>query len=164
MVRIAPTPALMSDNPRALDPEKPRGLSAAAPSERSAEEGIWGQTRLSTSGSASQKIESDPTFLAFDSRYYLAQELDSYPRPLAPLHFSRPAGGSAVEVLLEVLVDERGVVQDVILAQSSQSGRADEELRALLAAAHFLPARRDGRAVKSRLVLRVRVDREDGER
>jgi hypothetical protein len=67
-------------------------------------------------------------------------------------------------VLLEILVDERGVVQDVISARPAERSRADEELRAMLAATPFLPARKDGRLVKSRLVLRVRLDPEDGKR
>ncbi|HEY7657685.1 MAG TPA: hypothetical protein VH881_12515 [Burkholderiales bacterium] len=99
-----------------------------------------------------------------DPRYYLARELDSYPRPLSPLRFGRPADSSAEEVLLEILVDERGVVQDVISARPAERSRADEELRAMLAATPFLPARKDGRLVKSRLVLRVRLDPEDGKR
>jgi hypothetical protein len=99
-----------------------------------------------------------------DPRYYLARELDSYPTPLSPLRFGRPADSSAEEVLLEILVDERGVVRDVTLAPPAERSRAGEELRVLLAATPFLPARKDGRVVRSRLVLRVRLEPEDGGR
>lgn len=137
-------------------------------------EETWGQTRLSASVSASRKIESDPAFPpaprrpegspAPDSRYYLAQELDSYPGPLSPLRFGRPAGGSPEDVLLEILIDERGIVRDVIFTRPAQPGQAEEELRALLVATRFLPARRDGRVVRSRLTLRVKLEPKDSER
>ena len=95
-----------------------------------------------------------------DPRYYLARDLDSYPMPLSPLRFGRPAGSSAEDVLLEILVDERGVVRDVIIAAPGKRSRAGEDVRAMLAATPFLPARKDGRFVRSRLLLRVRLDPE----
>ena len=146
-VRLDPAEAFPPDAPVTPEPEQELR-------ERFQED--WGQTRFSTSESAGQNIESDPTLLALDPRYYQAQDLDSYPRPLSPLRFGRPAGSGAEEVLLEILVDERGIVQDVILARPSQPGRLDEELRALLAATQFSPARKDGRAVRSRVTLSVR--------
>jgi hypothetical protein len=97
-----------------------------------------------------------------DPRFYVARELDSYPRPLLPLRFGRSAGSSAEDVLLEILVDERGVVRDVIFAAPGERSRAGEDLRAMLAATPFLPARKDGRVVRSRLVLRVRLDPGNG--
>ena len=99
-----------------------------------------------------------------DLHYYPARDLDDYPRPLAPLRFDRPAGGGAGEVRLEILVDERGVVQDVIFARPVEPGRAYEGLRVMLATTHFLPARKDGHAVRSRIVLSVGFDAVDSER
>lgn len=168
-MEIVPARALPSDASPSPEPEERRAPLTVTSAPRHAEGSPKeteekGRNRFPASDPASQRIEFDPAFPAFDSRYYLAQELDSYPRPLAPLHLGGPAGGGAAEVLLEILVDERGVVQDVILGPPSQSGRANEELRAVLAATHFMPARKDGRAVRSRLTLRVKIDRVDGER
>jgi protein TonB len=141
-VRIAPVPELPSD--------------AAVSPEQNLQEG--GEPRYPGSAieTPTRKIEPGPALLVSDPRYYLAQELDSYPRPLSPLRLGRLAGNSAEEALLEILVDERGVVQDVIFARPTRPGRLNEELRAVLAATHFSPARKDGRAVRSRVTLRVR--------
>ena len=80
------------------------------------------------------------------------------------MRFGRPAGGSPEDVLLEILIDERGIVRDVIFTRPVQPGQAEEELRALLVATRFLPARRDGRVVRSRLTLRVKLEPKDSER
>jgi protein TonB len=96
-----------------------------------------------------------------DLHYYTPQDLDSYPTPLAPLQFGRPADDAAGEVRLEILVDERGIVQDVIQVRPPAPGRVDEGVRATLAATRFLPAHKNGRAVKSRVTIRVRFEPDD---
>lgn len=92
-----------------------------------------------------------------DPTVYTARDLDSYPRPVASLDAGRledPAGKS-VSVQFELIIDERGVVNNVALAGPGPAGQLETELRAMLAAARFIPARKDGHAVKSRIVLRV---------
>ena len=93
-----------------------------------------------------------------DPNYYPARDLDDYPRPLAPLRIGRPARSSAGEVRLELLIDERGVVREVVLAGPAEPGAAEEELRATLAATPFMPARKDGRAVKSRVLMSINFE------
>lgn len=130
-VRLAPAPVLVPEVPA---PEK------------------WGQTRFSASASQQgQKVEPDPVLP--DLNYYPARDLDDYPRPLAPLRVDRPAHASAGEVRLELLIDERGVVRDVVFAGPARPGAEEEELRAALAATPFAPARKDGRPVRSRILL-----------
>jgi len=154
-VRLAPAPLLVPDVRAAAEPEKEK----------------WGQTRFSASGSQGQKVESDPIFhsrppalpQAPDPDYYPARDLDDYPRPLAPLRIGRPARASAGEVRLELLIDERGVVRDIVFAGPAQSRGAEEELRATLAATPFMPARKDGRAVRSRILLSVNFGAEERE-
>ncbi|MGH8660860.1 MAG: energy transducer TonB [Burkholderiales bacterium] len=90
---------------------------------------------------------------ASDPDYYAARDLDDYPRPLAPLPIDRPARDGAGEVRLEILIDERGVVRDVVFASPAGPGGAGDALRAALATTLFLPARKDGRPVRSRIVL-----------
>jgi protein TonB len=99
-----------------------------------------------------------------DANYYGARDLDRYPRPLAPLQIDRTAGDGAREVRLEILVDERGIVQDMTFAGPAAPARVEEALRAALTATRFLPAQKDGRAVKSRIVLSVNFDPNDDER
>jgi protein TonB len=99
-----------------------------------------------------------------DLNYYLARELDDYPRPLAPLRLDRPAHLGTSEIRLEILIDEFGVVRDVAVAGLVQPGSVGGGLLAELAATHFMPARKDGRAVRSRIVLSVAFDTTDGAR
>jgi hypothetical protein len=152
-VWLAPAPLPMPEVPATAEPQK-----------RS-------RSRTSVSAGEGQKIESDPVLPAGDSRppalpqtpdpiYYPARDLDDYPRPLAPLRIGQLARSSAGEVRLELLIDERGVVRDLVLAGPAPSGGAEEALRATLAATPFVPARKDGRAVKSRVMLQVSYEPE----
>jgi protein TonB len=144
-VRLAPAPVGAPDIPATPSPEVQRPPLP--------EKG--GQTRFSASGrQQGQKVESDPIFP--DPNYYPARELDDYPRPLAPLRIDRPAHAGAGEVRLELLIDERGVVRDVAYVGAAPRSEAEVALRAMLAAIHFMPARKDGRAVKSRVLISVR--------
>ena len=84
-----------------------------------------------------------------DPTVYTAGELDSLPVPVAPLELA-----SAAAVRLELTIDEHGAVHSISIA-GPRAGAAEKELRAALAATLFVPARKDGRAVKSRIVLGV---------
>ncbi len=102
-----------------------------------------------------------------DPTVYAARDLDTYPRPLVPLNASRledPASGVAVSVRLELIIDEHGLVNHVALAGPGPAGALEAELRAMLAAARFIPASKDGRAVKSRVLLSVSLSPKNGER
>jgi hypothetical protein len=87
-----------------------------------------------------------------DPTVYTARELDSLPVPVLPLDVSRlPFASTAATIRLELLIDEHGTVNDVAMT----GGGPERELRAAIAATAFVPARRDGRAVRSRIVLSV---------
>ena len=77
--------------------------------------------------------------------------------PLEPLRLQRlqDALGNAARIRALVKIDEHGNVRDVEIAGAGRPSQ--EELRALLVAARFTPARRHGRAVNSRIVLDIRV-------
>ena len=122
------------------------------------------RSESSSAGAAQTGTEVLALPQAPDANYYRARDLDRYPRPLAPFQINRTAGDGAGEVRLEVLIDERGIVQDMIFAAPAALARVEEELRAALAATRFLPAQKDGRAVRSRIVLSVSFDPKDGER
>lgn len=98
-----------------------------------------------------------------DPIYYPARDLDDYPRPLAPLRIGQLVRAGAGEVRLELLIDERGVVRDVVFAGPAESRGAEEELRATLVATSFMPARKDGRPVRSRILLSLNFGAEERE-
>lgn len=97
-----------------------------------------------------------------DPTYYPARELDVYPVLRTPLRFENPeravrdrTGG---KVLVALLLDETGTVDDVSVVTAEPTGYFEDAARAMLAAARFSPARKDGRAVKSRVLINVEYD------
>jgi protein TonB len=100
-----------------------------------------------------------------DPAYYTARDLDVYPLPVAPLPLDRIAEGIAApgRVKAALRIDEQGVVNDVDLPEPAVSDELKERLRTVLAATRFHPARRDGRAVKSRVTLSVDFGQEKRE-
>jgi hypothetical protein len=109
--------------------------------------------------SASLPLIPDPTV-------YDVRDLDSYPRPVAPLDVGRyensETGGSAA-IRFELTIDERGAVSEIVLTGSRAAGTVEADLRSMLAATRFIPARKEGRAVKSRVLLSINLaKRRDG--
>lgn len=96
-----------------------------------------------------------------DPTYYAAHELDSYPRLAGSLDldqfFSGVARGATARLRLALLIDERGVVNDITAVETGLPSGLEEDLHARLAATAFIPARKDGRAVKSRILLEVNL-------
>jgi len=160
-VWLAPTPVLTQELPVSRQPEKLRTpLSATAPAG-----GAERSLRAHSSSAAAQPGADTPALPpAPDPHYYSARDLDDYPTPLAPLRIGQLARAGAGEVRLEILIDERGVVRDVVFAGPAQPKGAEEELRATLAATPFMPARKDGRPVRSRILLGLNPGAEEGER
>jgi len=127
-------------------PRQPGPLAGSA-------EDVRSQSSPSVAAHTGTEVAALPQ--AADPSYYTARDLDSYPRPLAPFRINRAAGDGAGEVRLEILIDEHGIVRDMTIAGPAAPARVEEELRAALAATRFLPARKDGRAVRSRIVLSI---------
>jgi len=91
--------------------------------------------------------ERRPTLpAAVDPNYYDARDLDVYPRPVTPLDLPRLADG---HYRFRLLIDQAGRVTSV------EGEHAQQALQAALAATRFHPARRDGRAVRSRIELEI---------
>lgn len=90
-----------------------------------------------------------------EATYYPAGELDEFPRLLTPLGLERVgdvAGADAIRATVKI--DEAGAVKGIEVA--APGGRGEEALRAALSTARFTPALREGRAVRSRIVLDFR--------
>jgi protein TonB len=96
---------------------------------------------------------------ASDPTYYSARDLDVYPRPVAPLELDRFAADAAARMRFTLLIDEAGKVNEIA---SVEPGPLQQALRTMLAATRFIPGRKDGRAVKSRVLLDVSVGQEKG--
>jgi len=92
-------------------------------------------------------------------RYYSAEELDVYPRLHQPLRIewngAATGEGAAARVLARVSLNEAGMVEDVSIEDGDGKPAAAKSVRAALRAAVFLPAQKDGRPVKSRIVMSI---------
>jgi TonB-like protein len=94
--------------------------------------------------------------------YYAARELDVYPALLQPLRLTRPEGAPqntlGGRVLAEVLIDDTGLVNEVRPVKAEPAGYFEEAARITFATARFSAARKDGRPVKSRVLVDIRYD------
>src|SRR5262245_28911064 len=105
-------------------------------------------------GSAASGTKRAPS-PASEMTYYPAGELDVFPRLLTPLgveHIGKAAGGATIRAIVKI--DDAGAVKGIEVAAPSR--QAEEALRATLTAARFTPALREGRPVRSRIVLEFR--------
>lgn len=97
--------------------------------------------------------------LLADPTWYGAQDLDVYPRALGPVEPGYPAQaeheGIGGEVTLVLKVDEHGAVQDVAVVKATPEGYFEAASIEAFQAARFVPAERDGRSVRSQVVVRV---------
>jgi len=91
-----------------------------------------------------------------DPTYYAARQLDVYPALIGTLEVRYPGAADAKgRVLLLVLIDAAGVVDDVSVVESDAPAYLDEDVRQALGAARFKPALRSGLPVKSRLLVAI---------
>lgn len=109
---------------------------------------------------APEEREDEPRITeAPDSTYYAARQLDSYPELVTALDLKFPANVdlavSAGHVLLLVLIDAQGRVNDASVVEAAPPGVFEDAATHALLSARFKPAVKDGRAVRSRLVVHV---------
>lgn len=99
-----------------------------------------------------------------DPVHYSAKDLDVYPQAakrIAPLypemaHNSKVAGS----VTLLVLIDEAGRVVDTSVTDATPEGVFEQAAQQALANAAFYPAQKDGRLVRSRVLIKIEFDPE----
>lgn len=97
-------------------------------------------------------VEVSMALRAHDPTYYPVNELDVFPHLTRPLDLDRlPVTGS---IRLRLLIDEHGFINDITLANAADA-RPDTGLLEAFSAARFIPARKDGRDVKSSVLLSV---------
>lgn len=97
-----------------------------------------------------------------DPVHYPATDLDIYPQALGRITPDYPetareaqVGGS---VTLLVLIDEVGKVVGASVMDASPDGVFEEAAQQALATTAFYPARKDGRPVRSRILIKVEFD------
>lgn len=97
-----------------------------------------------------------------DPVHYAARELDVYPQPLNRIEPVYPqtalAGATGGSVTLLLLIDESGRVTDASVVDASPQDVFEESALRALAATAYSPAQRDGRAVRSRILVKVDYD------
>jgi protein TonB len=94
-----------------------------------------------------------------DPTYYSVSLLDKYPRPLGavepryPLQASRD--GVTGTVTLRLLIDETGTLNEISVVAAKPEAIFDEAAMAAFRDMRFSPARKNGRAVRSRIHITV---------
>jgi protein TonB len=150
--------------PALADPAAPLPLRAHAPPST---ERLLPATKRSEPGAAQGTLAMATTPVlplppAVDPTYYSARELDVYPAPQAPLRFEYPERAAhehvSGSVRIMLLLDEAGAIDGVSVVAAEPPGYFEDRVRAAFAAARFFPARKDGRAVKSRVLINVNYD------
>ena len=98
--------------------------------------------------------------LLVDPTFYTAKEVDVHPRALSEIVPLYPAqatrNGQTGSVTLSLKLDETGAVQDVSVTDATPPGVFDQSALDAFHNAHFAPAYKAGRAVKSLVVIKVK--------
>ena len=97
-----------------------------------------------------------------DPVHYAARDLDVYPQPLNRIEPDYPqtalAGEIGGSVTLLLLIDEFGRVTGVSVVDASPQDVFEESALRALAATAYSPAQRSGRAVRSRILVKINYD------
>jgi TonB family protein len=103
-----------------------------------------------------------------DLTYYGTRQLDVYPTLAAALDLrygdSAAAAGITGHALILVLIDATGSVDDVKVVEAEPAGYFESDVREAFMTARFTPGTRNGRSVRSRVLVRVSYGGDQGER
>ena len=103
--------------------------------------------------------------LITDPTWYEARQLDVFPRALSAVRPAYPELGEKAglngEVTIELLVDESGQVHTAGVVRAIPEGYFDAAAVSALLATRFVPGQKDGRAVRSRVVVKVMFSPDD---
>ncbi len=111
---------------------------------------------------ASTARVSGPDLGLAPERYYNSREVDVRAEPVneVPLVYPQFAYQNRVRgvVLLKILINERGIIDDVLVAESEPRGTFEAAALNATLATRFSPAIRNGRPVKSQKMIEVIFD------
>lgn len=107
--------------------------------------------------------ETEVSFASFpDPVHYAARDLDIYPQPLTRIEPAYPqsalAGDIGGSVTLLLLIDESGRVTNVSVVDAFPQDVFEESALRAVAATAYLPGQKNGRAVRSRILVKVDYD------
>jgi protein TonB len=146
------TPALQVAKP--IPPPQPAPVAAEPPAPE--------PPASSTAPEKRADLPSIEVPLLEDPTYYPAQDVDVHPTALQSIQPAYPpeaaSTGVAGSVVLLLLLDESGRVQDLSVEESYPPGMFDQSATEAFRNARFSPAQRHGRAVKSRVRIKVNYD------
>ena len=101
---------------------------------------------------------ADPTIAApIDLNYYSARELDVYPMPLQRIEVQAPPQADRYDGRVQVLalIDETGRVTDAKVFDAEPAHTFDATAVDAIRGARFAPARKEGRQVRSRVLIEL---------
>lgn len=147
----APAPAAVSPAEEARiagPPQDPAMLSPPARPDFSAVDAAAAQTQTQSNAAGG---------LLPAQRYYLASELERPPSPLQAVEAENPVESGSREgfVVLRLLINERGSVDEVAVVRAEPSGVFEKSALAAFGSAQFSPGILFGAAVKSQLLVEV---------
>ena len=152
-----PTPLPADDQPseiRSHEPAPPESSSARAAADKS---------------EPNAAVKPEPNAIDIpvirDPTYYAAQFLDEYPKPLGAVEPRYPDNARLTNisgnVTLLLLIDEHGVLNEVSVVKAQPEAIFNEAAIEAFRDMRFSPARKDGRAVKSRVLVTVGFESND---
>ena len=100
-----------------------------------------------------------------DTTYYPAKEVDVHPSSLQIIRPNYPdeavSANTTGSVVLVLMLDESGKVQDISVEEAVPSGVFDKSALEAFRNARFSPAQRNGRVVKSQMRIKVSYELND---
>ena len=160
MIALDPSPSVNE----ASDQIKPEMTEAASAPQRVVESAPTANPSLPVPGVQS-KLPVIDVPLVEDPTYYPAKQVDVHPVAAHPVTPQYPELAAAEniegELKLLLLIDESGVVREVSVVEANPEGYFEESAMNAFRNARFKPAKKNGRDVKSRLVVRVQYQAKD---
>lgn len=145
---------------KARSPDAARVHSVAAPqASRQTDVQIPSSTENAAPYATPPALPAVEMPLLADPTWYPAKELDVFPAALDSVRPTYPASASADnvsgEVTLLLLIDEAGRVNEASVVDAQPQGYFEEAALAAFGSARFAPGQRDGRQVRSRILVKV---------
>lgn len=144
--------------PRTVPPQSPEVNAARAQRQSLPASPTAGPTEVDEEASESPLPEIE-SVAAVDDTWYAARQLDVLPTALVEVQPAYPEAAAAQsiagEVTLLLLVDEMGQVRERSVVESEPPGVFDEAALAAFRKVPFQPAMKDGRRVRSRVLVTV---------
>ena len=123
------------------------------------------QMQVSAAATQTEEKSALPSMevpLVEDPTFYPAKQIDVHPKVLAPVNPAIPdkaaSDSLSGEVTLLLLIDEAGKVRDLAVVDAKPEGYFEESALNAFHNTRWAPAQKDGRIVKSRVLIRVRYE------